>query len=211
MELGPDFDEGLLRVLRERVARGLSAAAGRVLRDVRDAVRRSLEAGDEYRSLLAGTLREEFGVEEPQGVVNNIVNAVADSVNVSVLPAGRGDLGGLRVDAVRGDYSDVLAVPGASYVSVSLRRGTETLVPWLNWLLLAGDRVIVGDWQTLAGGRLGSRTGRMIMVSPTRRPPRGFRVDPAYSGVAGNNWLTRSMEAAVPEIEAALGRVLGDI
>lgn len=77
----------------------------------------------------------------------------------------------ITIGAIRSDYSDVLNLPLSKYISVnnnrfSKRRGEATEIPWLQWLLLEAETIVVSGWTTLAVdgvNRRSSRSGTMIM------------------------------------------------
>tara|TARA_E500000331_G_scaffold324950_1_gene341713 strand:+ start:20984 stop:21637 length:654 start_codon:yes stop_codon:yes gene_type:complete len=67
---------------------------------------------------------------------------------------------------------------------------------WMKWLLTLGDAVIVRDYEVKAGFPKSSRTGDKIMVKGS-----GWRVPPEHAGSEGNNFITRAIDEALPEIE----------
>ena len=66
----------------------------------------------------------------------------------------------------------------------------------MKWLLTLGDAVIVRDYEVKAGFPKSSRTGDKIMVKGS-----GWRVPPEHAGSEGNNFITRAIDEALPEIE----------
>lgn len=208
-----EFERAAVDCLRGVVYDGLVGVAAAAPEPVREAVERALRSSPEYDSLLAGDLRDLFGVEESQPVVEGVVRAVRDSVAVTASRGTGAVLGVLTVEILRDDYSDVLAVEGAKYVSVSRRRGTSTVVDWLNWLLLAGTSVVVAEWEAKSdrASFAGTRTGGAVMVLPRRRAGRGFQVPPEFSGVSDENWLTRCMAEVQPAVQDVLVRLLEQV
>lgn len=187
--------------LRDHASRPLTLASA-VRAAVQDAVEAAIRRSPEYASLESGRLRELFGLADPSSALTSIINAVREGVRVS--SAG----GTITVDVLPSDLGDVLSAEGASYVSRSLRRGTEILVPWLSWLLLEGSKVIIADWVAVTPHTPSStRTGGAVMVRP-KRPAGGFSVPAEFAGVADDNWLTRAVRDAQPDIEAILSNAL---
>lgn len=205
-----DFEKQFLKQAGEYVYAGLVRLAPKVRIDIQDAVEQAVRSSPEYKSLLGGDLQKIFGIADPQPVLEAIVGGMRNGVQVSVTPPAGEILGGLKVEILREDLSDVLGVDGSSYVSYSVKRNTETVVPWLEWLLLAGDRIILTDWEvhTKEGSYVNTRTGRAVMVQPSRRGSRGFRVPPEFSGTVDSNWLTRSLEAVIAPMHGILERVV---
>lgn len=205
MDIQSDFLAAVADALQIQVGKALSVAAVIIHTRVRELVVGYLPNTPECRSLIGGDLQVLFGIANPAPIVSNIVRAVADSIVVQVLPPTPQSMGYIQVQAIRSDYSDVLAVPGASYESISQRRGTSTLVPWLNWLLLAGDTLVVADWGVIRGqGFRSSRTGRAIMIPRSR----GFHVPSNFAGTADNNFLIRAFDDMADDIMNIMFNVL---
>lgn len=207
------FDRALRQAATEYLQIAFSRLAPRILTQIRDVVRTAVTTSPEAQSLLGGDLQVQFGIADPLPAVQGIIDAVVASVRVTILSPAGDSLGGLRVEILRSDMSEVINVPGGSYISRSATRKTEILVPWLNWLLLAGDRVIIADFETKTdrASYSGTRTGRAVMVRPGKRPSVGFRVPPHFSGVVDNNWLTRAVQNAVGPVVAILEQAMGSL
>ena len=184
----------LERALVDRFGAALRAAAPGVRERVGALAAAALERAPEYTSLLTGTLRGQLGVVSAGPVLARVARNLADGCRVTVLAPGRagGSLGGMRVELVKGDYSEVLGAGGA-FTS----EGGHP-VDWLRWLTLEGDRIIVVDYHFYAG-RAGSRTGQGIM-----EPTGVWRVPPEHAGTAADNWVLRALLPLGPEAAAAL-------
>lgn len=204
--------EGLAREIRGHVAKGLAQVAARVATPVRQEVELAVAGSPEYASLMAGQLRGEFGLADPQTVLPAVARAAAASVRVTPQAAAGDFLGGLLVEAMRSDFRDALAADGARYVSTN-RRGEANPVEWLEWLLFAGDRVVIADYGVATGPfDKHSRTGTHLMLK-TREKGRlqPWRVPPAFAGTERNNWLTRVADAAGPRVLATVDQVVRQV
>lgn len=175
------------------------AAAPGVRSGVGDVARSAILTSPAYAAVLSGRLRHELGVVSPEPVLKAVADNVAGGVVVTSLGArrvGRQLSGGLRIEILKGDYSEVLRAPGGSFTSEG---GFE--IDWLRWLTLEGDAVVVGDYRFSAVTVPESRTGFGVMS------PRGFwRVPPEYSGTAHDNWITRALLGTAAQVEAVVGR-----
>ncbi len=200
---------GLADEIRGHVRKGLARAAADVVAPVAAAVEQGLVASPEYQSMLSGKLPGEFGLADPATVLPGVAKAVGRSVTVQTRAGAGEDLGGLTVSAMRADFRDALSADGARYVSHN-RQGQDHAVEWLEWLLFAGDRVVIADYGVATGpfDRY-SRTGTHLMLK-TREKGRvqPWRVPPEFAGTASGNSLTRVADAARPQVLAAVDATL---
>lgn len=191
----PD-DRGMTFAVLDAIAAALRTALFKATPGIRAKVGRAavdaIKACPEYQSLLGGELRGELGVVAAEPVLNAVCANIAGGVVVTSLGARRMGMavdGGLRIELLKGDYSEVLGVPGGQFTSEG---GFD--IPWLRWLTLEGDRVLVADHKFVAGHAGRSRTGLGIMQRPG-----SWRVPPEFSGTDADNWLTRALsELEVP-------------
>jgi len=85
-------------------------------------------------------------------------------------------------------------------VALVVDKNRDYELPWLQWLLLRGNEVIVQNYSVKIGPNPASRTGNAIMVQSNRN----WRVPPEFVGTQTNNWTTRAIAAAETEILQAL-------
>ena len=223
----PDFNfelrlnEGELEKLLEKevvtqVQQLLEKIKPRIQEGAQTYVGEAIVASPEYTSLSttgAGdnvTLREHFGLADPGPVLQRIVAAVQQGIVTELLSPTTASLGGIVVRILPNDYTAVLSVEGAEYVSQGRfrrSRGGRKIfhaneshpltykIPWLRWLLVEGAGIILAESEinTRAKFRVTSRTGRAIMVHPQARAVQGWGVPAQYAGTTDNNWLTRAL------------------
>jgi hypothetical protein len=153
----------------------------------------------EMSSVRNGVLKFDFGLTSDPTV--QIAKAVAASCEVKVGDvrlAGNQILGGITIGIQPQDYLNVLSIPQAVNV---VEDGAK--LPWLEWLTLKGNSIIIVDFGVSYFSGLG-RTGGAIMTKGSRP----FKVNSMYSGDAGNNFITRSIEKAIPNISKAIEQSL---
>jgi hypothetical protein len=177
---------------RDVVPRVLASVRG-TLRDRFAALTRdAVLASPEYASLVGGgRLQAELGVTEPGPAVESVIEALQAAILVETLPVrvgGGSASGGVRVSLLKADVSDALSAEGVSYESEGGDR-----VDWLEWLLTAGDAVVITGHYFQAGFPEFSRTGLGFMSKGRFRT---WAVPAEFSGTANSNWLTRALEAA---------------
>jgi hypothetical protein len=148
-----------------------------------------ISSSETYSALLSGHLLGELGVPNVQGRMDAIVTAIKNSLEVSYQPVvRRGDnlYGGLAISILRSDFQDVLSLSSASYTT---QKGQT--IPWLDWLIVQGDRIIVigydVDLTLTVSEQIRSRTGLALMKKGS-----GWRVPPEFSGTPESNFLTKT-------------------
>lgn len=150
----------------------------------------------EYDALVNGTLGYELGPVDPAGRMHEIMNIMEKSIRVDFTRFGlRGTkiTGGLELNAFQADFEDILASPAAVQMTEK-----EQYLPWLEWLIIRGDKVIIKDYRFRLGRYRSSRTGGGLMF---HKDGGLWRVPPEYSGTKSNNWFTRAIEDSLVFIE----------
>jgi hypothetical protein len=166
----------------------LSLVANGVRRDLSQMIETMLKNTGTYESLVNGQLKAEFGLKRPVTNLSNILKVLRDSINVRSVPLQRatnGLRGGLVIDMVKADFSEILSLADASYQ----RKDWE--VPWLKWLLTEGDRIIIStyhiSYNLTPAERKRSFSGVALMEKGG-----GWRVPPQFAGTIDDNWITRA-------------------
>ena len=154
---------------------------------VRIAVREALIATPEYQSILAGKLRGELGIPESSNRIAAVIDAWINSIEVTI-KTDTSPLLTIDIGIIKSDYGDVLSLPEAVYTYTGSRGQGE--IPWLEWLLLEGDKRIVNRYEFSRNITRGSRTGMGVMIQKKR----GFwQVPPEFSGTETDNFATRAL------------------
>jgi len=156
--------------------------------EIAEGVVNLIRTTDTYLSLISGDLAKHFGlpIDDRQNMVDSIVQTVGNNLEIEhkIVKVRAGNFtGGVNIGVVIKDYSDILSM---SEAIVTSEKGTD--LPWLSWLLLSGDRIIISthDVSFLTGK---GRSGGAIMV---KKSARAWRVPSEYSGSINANWLTRT-------------------
>jgi hypothetical protein len=199
--------KAILEEIAQRVDAGLRKMApaikGRIGRIFEDA----MVASPEYASLLGGRLRGELGVVNPRVALEEIVGLVRQSISVvhdRVRVQGDRLAGGMRIELLRG-MASVLSLPSAKFISEN-----GHTVPWLSWLLTAGDAIVLADYAYYPGHWDFSRTnqGFMRVPGPTAVRRAGWGVPSEFAGTDGDNWIFRALASAMPEVTKAIAQEL---
>lgn len=198
------IEKRIIQQIQTKLNSALHRAAPAIRQRIQDLCDSLISGTEEYQSLLNGELLAELGIPDVNRRVENILATIKDNVEVTVIPVqtrGKKLHGGLNIGILRSGYDDILSLSDASYVSLP---SGET-IPWLQWLIGEGDRIVVLNFQVeydlSVRERARSRTGLALMI-----PGSGWRVPPEYSGTYEDNFLTRAFNAV--EVEAILARIM---
>lgn len=189
----------ILDDLKKMINTKLFSKAPQMQDTIKDIVLESIRQQDEYMSLKAGPLRNILGIESPSSV-DAILQTLEDIVIVVKKPATSGSSIGanITINMVPNGFDNLISSPGASYTSEG---GFQ--VNWLEWLLLRGNDSVVIGYRYSPQDSPFSRTGHGIMVkneSSIFTVPGGGTVD--------NNWITRGIDAALPQIQAYMDKMV---
>lgn len=173
----------------------LSKSMGQIQNKLRALIESALKQEPEYISLTSGQLRLDFGISNPDQV-NNVVSKLADTVSISkktISINNSGLSGGFSLNAIKADdFNGVLTDENAMVVD-----GTKGYsLPWLEWLLLRGNKIIVKNYEVKVGPNPTSRTGMAVMVESDKN----WRVPPEFVGTISNNWTTRAIQRIEPNL-----------
>ena len=168
-----------------------------IRRQIIELVIGKIKGQPEYEALLNGQLRLEFGIPNPTTTVNNIIDLWANYIVVNETPFKKtksGLSGSFSINMIKDDFSDVLAFTPASVV-YDTASGVE--LPWLQWLLLDGSKILVRNHYVKIGPNKNSRTGMAVMAESKSQ---NWRVPAEYAGTKNNNWVTRALDTINDEI-----------
>ena len=200
-----EFIEAVTKEIKEQISIRLSQFIAMVrpdvVRFVEDALRKDPDGI--YTSLNNGDLQIDFGFESGQNVGEKVVKEVSNSISFTKLRPNSFSVGGLRLEVLKGGINFLLNKDFSSYDS------NGNSVDWLNWLLLAGDTIVVADYEVIYKRTRSSRSGRGLMISPEMT--KGFRVRPEMSGVEDDNWITRSLLVAEKKLQEHFQKAFGYI
>lgn len=179
--------------LVDKNANRISASVkGRVI----NIVRASLYDSTTIKSLLNGTLRDDFGLTSSMSTaaVTQILTYISSNIEVEIKKSGKYSKVMLRIIGEK-DIANIVNLSSGSFES----KGGS--VPWLYWLLTRGTEVVIGDFWLFAGAVGRTRSGGtkiMKEIASKSRDP--FRVDPSHAGTIDDNFITRAIESVSKDI-----------
>ena len=153
-----------------------------------------IEEQPEMQSLLMDAtpyeLPAEFGLPRGQGqkAVSDIVSAIAASTNVKTSNISlRTKNISIEFELVPGTFRELMNLPHSKVVY------EKGILPWVEWLLTAGDSIIVTGYKYTPFGD--GRSGGGVMTKGN-----SWRVPPKYSGTEIDNFVTRALNDRGAEI-----------
>lgn len=144
-----------------------------------------------YYSLTSGTLRAELGLDDEN--VSKIPDAIVDMIGVDTsYNISNGQIK-IIIKFVDDNFDPN---ENGSYISIN-KKGESYFIPWLLWLLTAGDSdVVVDHFVALVPGE-----GRSEMAIMVKKEGETFSIEPYYAGTPNDNWLTRTVKENIQEIK----------
>lgn len=161
---------------------------------IQELVSSALKQEPEYTSLVSGKLQAEFGIPDVRHV-DMVVDALSKTIEIqskTLIATTSGVTGGFELRMMKSDnmsgiiYTDIAAVIDDKGYSL----------PWLDWLLLKGNQIIVRNYEVRMGSNPYSRSGLAIMVNSKNN----WRVPPEFAGTERNNWTTRAIDRIESEV-----------
>lgn len=187
LESEKQIAQNINKAIAEHINSILSKNQSNLLSRVKTLAVQWIQSQPEISSLLSASpdsLAALFGIppNEVTPAVNNIISAIDKSVEVRFVPYSN-DLqnGGLEVNIQPNTFENLLLLPEGHV------RYTGGDLHWLNWLINAGDTIIVANYQYNPVSGFG-RSGFGVMI-----PGGSFRVPPQFSGTSDNNFITRAL------------------
>ena len=197
-----------LRVIESRMSKAIAIEFNhriqngleKISRDIENLARELITSSPEIQSLKGGALKGDFGIpkgEDPTGtIIDAIVNSV-DVVHTIVASGGAGLTGGITINIQPQSFSNLFSLPG---IKVMTKKGT--VLPWLEWLLTFGDRIIITEYHVDYNNS--GRSGLATMASGGT-----FRVNPSFSGTVENNFISRAFQGSENRIASIIKRHIG--
>ncbi len=175
------------------IRRAIEQAIPYIRGNISALIEKAIFSTPEYEALLHGTLKAQLGLIDGKAMMNPIVEALKDNIDVELFPFPSGsskvsnyDI--LRISFIQRDHQDLLALSNASYMSHQYR------IDWLEWLLKKGDGPIVADYIIKYGDFTTSRSKMALMAKSVGG---SWQVIPSeFSGKEGDNFITRAFEGA---------------
>jgi len=147
-----------------------------------EVVRNAIVSTPEYQSLVGGQLQFELGIPDVNQKISGLLNIWMNNIVYEYqIPriANNKIIGNFSVGMIRVDFDDVIY---SEYATIRDVKGYS--LPWLEWLLTEGNRILVPSHEVVFGASRYSRTGNAIMRKSKNR---SWKVPSQYAGTLNDN------------------------
>jgi hypothetical protein len=195
VEFEGDIKQQLQQIIMEEINKRLLPLSKRLVNSIRTDIITSIRESSVYQDGVGGLLRGDLGITEAQGRFEAIIKVIADSVHATFDIGNSSKNATVTVYAINATWSDILALGGiADYVSVN-SKGIETTIPWLDWLLTYGRRILAPEYAVMYTSGRGARYSRTgIAIIRRNKQGVGWRMPDQYAGTPQNNFITRAID-----------------
>jgi len=185
------IEKDILDACRDELKKIFNKAVPRIRADVINLTIKALSSCPEIQSLKGGILKFDFGLADDP--TETIIYAISNSIDVyfkGLRLNKNSTTNVLSIYIQPTDFQNLLNLPQATSVT---QLGNS--LPWLKWLLTAGDAILIKDYHVEYGNYSQSRSGGAIMV-----PKSAFKVNSSFSGTEEDNFITRALSNHEKEI-----------
>ena len=185
-----DIEIKVNKAISEQVNKLLSNKQSLLISKAKSLCVNWINSQPEIQSLFSSnvdSLAGQFGFPPEIGpsIVNSIETSIQNSISAKFIKYNNKlTSGGLEIYFQPNNFSNLLSLSDGHVIY----EGGD--LHWLNWLLTAGDTIIVANYQYNPISGLG-RSGLGNMTSGG-----SFRVPPQYSGTIDNNFVTRALTSS---------------
>jgi hypothetical protein len=198
LETDSQISKLIMEDIKKLLENAINKALPEISKDIQSVVGEALRTQPEYSSLMTGTLKAEFGIPDATSI-NSVIDALIQTLAIQksgISVTNRGISGGFVLTMMKSDdmngiiYTDIASVNDINGYSL----------PWLEWLLLKGNEIIVKNYEVLYTASPYSRSGMAVMTPSSS----SWRVPVQFAGTEKDNWTTR----AINSVEDSVYRII---
>lgn len=188
LESNKQISSLILNALISDIQKTIDRSIPKITNELKILIKEALKQEPEYQSLVNGKLKAEFGIPKSENV-DLVVEALGNTLEIKqsqIKISSRGIEGGFSIFMLKSDdmsgliYTDIASSIDESGYSI----------PWLEWLLLKNNQILVKNYSVKYTNSSRSRSGMALMFPSNEN----WRVPPEFSGSQKNNWTTRAID-----------------
>lgn len=203
LESNKQIAQNILKALLPDTAKYLKDIIKYLQNNLPIVVKQAIINTPEYNSLLGGELQYELGIPDPSSKLAGLLDIWSTNIKINysapVISNSR-IKGSFSANMIKVDFSDVLYSDYA--IVYDNFRGYS--LPWLEWLLLEGNKSIIKNHSVVFGPSKYSRTGYAIMKESSS----SWKVPSQYAGTISDNWITRALDNAESQINNTIEQAM---
>lgn len=199
LESDSEIQKRLLKALLPDTRKYMNKVINTLKNKLPNVINEAIKRAPEYDAILTGQLKAEFGIPDPGLKLAGLLDIWSKNIAIEYQNpqiSSNQIKSNFSISMIRVDFSDVLYSDFAEVVDNE--RGYS--LPWLQWLLLEGNKTLVKNYEVVLGPSPRSRSG-LALMAPSKK---SWRVPSGFSGTQGNNWITRSIDSAQSDIYKVL-------
>lgn len=201
IENNNEIKKEILGTLLPDVTKYINDIINYIKKNLPDVVNKAITNAPEYASLVGGQLKYELGLIDADSKIEGLLDIWINNIEYNYEPPkiiGDNIKSNFSANMIRIDFSDVLYSQYAEMQDTI--RGYS--LPWLQWLLLEGNKILVPNHSVIIGPNSRSRTGNAIMANSRSN----WKIPAQFAGSASDNWITRAIDSAQNEIQSLLDK-----
>lgn len=203
LESNSQIAQNILKALLPDVSKYLKDVIQYLQNNLPVVIRNLIQNTPEYEALMSGNLQYELGIPDPSTKLAGLLDIW--STNIKIIynsPTIIGDKlkGSFSANMIKIDFSDVLYSDYA--IIYDGLRGYS--LPWLEWLLLEGNKTIIKNQNVFFGYNKYSRTGYALM----KESPQSWKIPSEYAGTISDNWITRAIDNGDSQIQSLIDKAI---
>lgn len=200
VDVAKKIEKAFFALIKKRFGIDVVKINTKLLNNIKNVVRKNIEEHPTFISLLNGTLLFDLGLplDRREWAAVGMINQIVDGLNIQIIPIELivGFEFDLKVVWSNEKQQELINNGFAAYISVGKDK-IKTQITWLDWLLEAGQEIVVSAHHIEYGSGLkGSRTGGALM-----KKGGSWHMLSQFAGTADDNFVTQSINKSIPEIQ----------
>lgn len=195
LENDNEIQKRLLKALLPDIKKYMNKAINIIKNKLPIIISDAIKRQPEYDAILTGQLKAEFGIPDSSFKLAGLLDIWSKNIAIQYENpqiSSNQIKSNFSISMIRIDFSDALYSDFAQVIDNE--RGYS--LPWLQWLLLEGNKTLVKNYEVVFGSSSRSRSG-LALMTPSKK---SWRVPGGLSGTQTNNWITRAIESAQNDI-----------
>jgi hypothetical protein len=203
LESNSQIQQSIMEALLPQINDYMKDAITTIRKEIGTIISNAIVNTPEYESLVSGKLKYELGIPDANAKIAGLLDIWTKNIYIEYMPPkiiSSKIKSSFSASLIKSSFDDVLSTDLA-YVIDNIY---QYRLPWLEWLLLEGNKIIVKKQEVVMGPNPRSRTGFALM----RGSNKNWKVPAEFAGTIRDNWITRAIDNTEAEINNLLERAL---